>query len=105
MSQYAWLLIVSMGLVTFALRLSFLMLNGRLVFPPLVQRALRYVPYAVLAALVVPALFGGREVDFAVQPTRLIAALVGAAIAWRSGSVLLTLTLGMVTLWLGKFLV
>lgn len=104
MNQYVWLVIVSMGLVTFALRLSFLMLNGRLVFPPLVRRALRYVPYAVLAALVVPALFAAREADFTLQPTRLFAALVGAVVAWRTSSVILTLVLGMATLWLGKFL-
>lgn len=100
-----WLTIAAMALITYALRASFLLLHERLSFPPLVRRALRYVPYAVLAGLLVPAIFRGTEGEaFAPELPRLIAALIGASVAWRTGSVILTLLSGMVSLWLGLWL-
>ena len=40
--------------VTYGIRLSFLVFGHRLTFPAWLERALRYVPAAVLTALVVP---------------------------------------------------
>ena len=50
-----WGLFVAVGVGTFAMRLSFIELYGQLRVPPLVSRALMYVPASVLAALVLPA--------------------------------------------------
>jgi hypothetical protein len=50
------LIIVGMGVVTYAIRLSLILLLGRLKVPPLVQRALPFVPPAVLSALIFPEL-------------------------------------------------
>lgn len=95
-----WLTILGAGAVTFALRLSFIALLGRIRIPPSLGRALRFVPAAVLTAVVVPLLFykdGALEVSLGNE--RLLAGLVAALIAWRTRSVLLTLGGGMATLW------
>ena len=95
-----WLTIFGAGAVTFALRLSFIALLGRKRIPPTLGRALRFVPAAVLTAVVVPLLFyenGALEVSLGNE--RLLAGLVAALIAWRTKSVLFTLGGGMATLW------
>lgn len=99
-----WLTILGMALISYALRISFLLLHERIGFPPAVRRALRYVPYAVLAALVLPAVAGNGEQAFAPELPRVLAGILGALVAWRTRSVILTLTLGMATLWLGQLL-
>ena len=95
-----WLTIFGAGAVTFALRLSFIALLGRKRIPPTLGRALRFVPAAVLTAVVIPLLFyenGALEVSLGNE--RLLAGLVAALIAWRTKSVLFTLGGGMATLW------
>jgi branched-subunit amino acid transport protein len=95
-----WLTIVGAGAGTFALRLSFIALMGRIEMPILLGRALRFVPAAVMTAVVIPLLFytnGALEVSLGNE--RLLAGLVAALIAWRTRSVLFTLSGGMVVLW------
>jgi branched-subunit amino acid transport protein len=95
-----WLTIAGAGAATFALRLSFIALLGRMETPLFLGRALRFVPAAVLTAVVIPLLFyenGALEVSLGNE--RLLAGLVAALIAWRSRSVPLTLGGGMATLW------
>ncbi len=48
------LALAGMVVVTYGIRLSFLVFGHRLTFPGWLKRALRYVPAAVLTALVVP---------------------------------------------------
>lgn len=95
-----WMAVVGAGAVTFALRLSFIALLGRIEIPLLVGRALRFVPAAVLTAVVIPLLFyadGALEVSPGNE--RLVAGLVATVIAWRTRSVLFTLGGGMAALW------
>jgi branched chain amino acid efflux pump len=95
-----WLAVVGAGAVTFALRLSFIALLGRIELPLLLSRALRFVPAAVFTAVVVPLLFyvdGALEISIGNE--RLLAGIAAILIAWRIGSVPLTLVGGMVTLW------
>lgn len=49
-----WLIIGLAGLLTFATRLSFIFLLGRVTMPAWFMRALRFVPAAVLSAIIVP---------------------------------------------------
>ena len=96
-----WLTIVGAGAVTFALRLSFIALLGRMETPDFLGRALRFVPAAVLTAVVIPLLVyvnGALEVSLGNE--RLLAGLVAALIAWRTRSVLFTLGGGMAALWM-----
>ena len=96
-----WLIIIGMGVITFALRYSFIALAGRLELPPVLQRALRFVPAAVLSALVLPALvYPGGELNLSLGNDRLLAGLVALVVAWRTKSILPTLIVGMAALWL-----
>jgi len=95
-----WLTILGASAVTFALRLSFIALLERIRIPPAFRRALRFVPAAVLTAVVIPLLFyedGSLEISLGNE--RLLAGLVAALIAWRTRNVLFTLGGGMATLW------
>lgn len=95
-----WGLFAGMGAITLALRASFLLLQDRAAMPPLVRRALAYVPPAVLAAIVTPALFARTSpATLAGIDPRLLAGVVAIAVAWRTRSVLATLGVGMAVLW------
>lgn len=95
-----WLAILGAGAVTFALRLSLIALLGRIEVPPSLERALRFVPAAVLTAVVVPLLFyQDGALDVSVGNERLLAGLIAALIAWRTRKVLLVLGGGMAALW------
>lgn len=96
-----WLTIIAAGGCTFLLRLSFIQLWQWLSIPPMLHRALQYVPAAVLAALVVPAFVrSGGAIDLSPDNLRLIAGCLAAVVAWYTRSVLLTLGVGMGVLWL-----
>lgn len=96
-----WLTIVGVSIGTYLLRLSFIELWKWLTVPPILMRALDYVPAAVLAALVMPALMrSGGAVDLSVDNLRLYAGLLAALVAWYSRNMLLTLAVGMAALWL-----
>jgi branched-subunit amino acid transport protein len=97
-----WLLIAVMAMVTLVLRVSFIGLMGRVDrVPDPLQRALRFVPSAVLAALVVPALIRpDGALDVALGNHRMLAGAVAALVAWRTESVIGTIGAGMGALWL-----
>ncbi len=88
------------GLLTFATRLSFIALLGRFEPPEVVTRALRYVPPAVLSAIIFPEVLlrDGVFVTPWANP-RLLAGLVAAVVAWRTRNVLLTIAIGMLAFW------
>ena len=94
-----WVVFAGMAGVTLALRASFLLLPENAELPPLLRRALAYVPPAVLAAIVAPALFAPGEVALGPVDARLPAGLVAIVVAWRTRSVLATLASGMGVLW------
>jgi len=98
-----WLLILLMMLLTATLRGSFLLLHEHIAFPLWLRRALRYVPYAVLPALAIPAVISV-EGNYVLDAPKLIAATVGVFAAWRTRSVLPTLVFGMAALWLSTWL-
>jgi len=95
-----WLIIICIGVMTLAIRLSFILLLERLAVPDVVQRALRFVPAAVLSAIIVPDLVMQQgTLNVAATNPRLLAGLLAAAIAWRTQNVLLTIAVGMGALW------
>lgn len=100
-----WFTVLGVGFGSYLLRLSFILLWQRLSIPPLVHQALEYVPTAVLAALVLPALVRPEGVlELGPDNLRLLAGGLAAAIAWFSRNVLLTLATGMGALWLLEWL-
>ena len=73
-----WLLLICMGLVTYAIRLSLIVLIGRVNVPPIIQWALCLVPPAVLSAIIFPELLmPGGTLDLSFGNLRLLAGTVG----------------------------
>ena len=95
-----WLIILAMGLITFGIRLLPIVLLGRIEIPIVVQRALRFVPPAVLSAIVAPELLmPGGEFNLSLGNARLLAGVIAMLVAWRTKNVLLTIAAGMIALW------
>ena len=92
-----FVLITGMALVTFIVRYPVLALVGRFDLPDGMVRALRFVPAAVLTAIILPEiLLPEGNLDFSLGNAHLIGAFVAALIAWRTHSLLWTIILGMV---------
>ncbi|CAG0980440.1 hypothetical protein ARNL5_02436 [Anaerolineae bacterium] len=95
-----WLIILAMGIVTFGIRLLPIVLLGRIEIPLVVQRALRFVPPAVLSAIIAPELLmPGGEFSLSLDNARLIAGVIATVVAWRTKNVLATIAVGMITFW------
>ncbi len=96
-----WITVIGMGLVTFLTRLSFIITSGKFEMPPLFRRALRYVPPAVLSAIILPELLrpGGAPLDASWHNARWLAGLIAALVAWRTRNALITIVVGMLALW------
>ncbi|MEM8592581.1 MAG: AzlD domain-containing protein [Pseudomonadota bacterium] len=101
-----WVVILGLGLGSFAMRFSFLGLIGDRTLPPWVLRHLRYTAVAVLPGLVAPAVIWpeatGGEPDLA----RFTAAVVTAVAGYLSKNVMIGVIAGAValytSLWLGS---
>lgn len=95
-----WLVIIAVGLGTYAMRTVPLLLHGRLRMPPSIERLLRHVPAAALAALIVPAsLLVRTDGAYDVAPERVIALAIAVVVALKWRNMLATLVVGMVALW------
>ncbi len=94
-----WLMMVIIGVITFGIRLSFIILWGHLEIPVIAQRALRFVPAAVLSALILPDILP-QPFGFPATLTnpRLWAGILAVLVAWRSRNVILTVVVGMAAL-------
>lgn len=101
-----WLVLLGMGIVTLALRASFLALPGSVSLPALLRRALRFVPAAVLTAVWAPELLLQKGVLFvSPQNERLLAGVVAIAVAWRWRMSFATIAAGLIALHLFDWLV
>ena len=96
------MLLGGMTLVTFLIRYPVLAMSGRITLPPQLLQALKYVPPAVLTAIVVPTvLVEGDSLWVGVGNARLIGALVALSIGlWRKNLLLTILvSMGVFLLW------
>lgn len=94
-----FLLIAGMALATMATRIPLLMMLSRRQLPQGLFQALKYVPPAVLSAIIFPAVLmpgGSLTLDWAHPP--LLASIVAVLVAWRTRNLLLTIVIGMGTL-------
>ena len=91
-----WLVMIMAGLLTFATRLSFILLLDRIRVPEWFRRGLRFVPVAVLSAIILPELTSpnGRLLLSWRNP-QLLAGAVAILVAWRTKNVILTIAAGM----------
>ena len=94
----AWWAIILAAVGTYTMRAAFLVAAPRMAdLPGSVQRVLRQIPPAALAAIVVPELLRPNgELDF--WSPELGAGLLAAVVFWRTKSTALTLVVGMAAL-------
>jgi branched-subunit amino acid transport protein len=94
-----WGTLLGMAIVTFLLRTSFLLLPPEVGTPPLLRRALRFVPAAVLTAVWAPELFTYQGALY-LSPAneRLLAGGLAILVAWRLRSTLATILAGLAAL-------
>lgn len=90
------LMIGGMTLVTFTIRYPILVLVGRIDLPDSIFHILRYVPVAVLTAIIAPAiLMPGGSLDLDPRNAYLIGGMVAVGIAAWKKRLLLTIGVGM----------
>jgi branched-subunit amino acid transport protein len=101
-------LILGMALINLGIRWPVFLLADRFRFPPLIERALAFVPATVLTAIIVPAVIyphgGTAELNW--RNPYLLAAVITALISYFGRNLLATITLGMIAFlvlrwWLG----
>jgi branched-subunit amino acid transport protein len=95
-----WTIVPILGLGTYAVRLSFILLMERIPLPEAAHRMLRFIPASVLPALVLPAVvFGQSGTTPLADPARTGAALIAMLVAWKTRNTLATIGAGMAALW------
>lgn len=91
-----WIIIFIVGILTFGIRLSFIVILDRWQPPPIVERALRFVPVAVLSAIIAPELsLRDGILDLSPGNERLIAGIVATLVAWKTKNIIWTILVGM----------
>jgi branched-subunit amino acid transport protein len=95
-----WIVMLVAGAITFATRLSSILLIGKMEMPRWLQKALRFVPPAVLTAIFFPELLlSSGEPDLALNNLRLLAGGLAILVAWKTKNIFLTILVGMLALW------
>jgi len=95
-----WVILLLGGLATYLTRLSMILLFSRRQIPVRLERALRLVPAAVFSAMIAQEVFlANGQLNLSFHNERIAAALAASLVAWRTRNVLLTLAVGMATLW------
>lgn len=95
-----WAAIILTGLATFLMRFLPLSLLAGWQMPAGWRRALNFVPASILAAIIAPAILMPEGSLMLADNLRLPAAIIAAAIALRTGSVVATLLGGLGVIWL-----
>ena len=99
-----FLMIFGMMLVTFIPRYGVLALMGKIEMPRPIFRALKFVPPAVLSAIILPAMLL-KDDQLYLSPKNsflvagIVAGIVAGLVAWRTRNLLLTIIIGMAALW------
>ena len=90
-------LIAGMFFVTFSIRYGLLPLSGRIRFSSGVQRALSYVPPAVLTAIIVPMALipDGQTLQVSIANPYLVGTVFTVLIGWFSKNLMVTIVGGM----------
>lgn len=100
-----WLTIIGMGIITYGIRFLPIALLEKFELGPNVRQALKYVPVAVLTAIIVPELLmPDGTLDISLGNGRLIAGFIAGVVAWKTKNVLWTIVVGMGVLWLLQWL-
>ncbi len=92
------LLIGGMAFVTFAIRYSMIFLSKRITMPEYVETGLKFVPPAVLTAIIVPSILytEGNSINMSLANPYLVGVIGAALVSWLSRNLLATVVAGMV---------
>ncbi|WP_298939861.1 AzlD domain-containing protein [uncultured Psychromonas sp.] len=99
-------LILGMFAITFGIRFVMFAFAGKITFPIWMQQSLKFVPPAVLTAIIVPAVvmpYGDIEISF--TNVYLLAAIISVVISLVTKSLLKTIFFGMLVFLLLKLLI
>ncbi len=95
-----WVVILAVGALNYASRLSFIAVFGRRSMPAWLARALKFVPAAMLTALVLPMIVvAPTATALAWANPKALAAIAATVVAFHTRSTLTTLAAGMLALW------
>lgn len=100
-------LVLGMALVTFGVRYPILAWVSRVTLPPALVAALKFIPPAVLAAIITPAILvpdGGR-LQIGAANAYLVGGVGAALLAWRTRHLLTTIIGGMLLFWIWRWLI
>lgn len=98
-----FVLIIGMALATMATRIPVLWWLSLHPLSPSLARALKYVPLAVLSAIIAPIIFlADDKLALQLNNAPLAASLVAIIVSWRTRSLLLTIVIGMAALFLWR---
>ena len=92
-------MVLIVGALNYLSRLSFIAFFARREMPALLARALKFVPAAMLTALIVPMILSPSLAGSAGVMPRAVAAVLAGLIAWRTRSEMATIVAGMAALW------
>jgi len=100
-----FLTILGMGAVTYLPRLLPILLLSSKKLPPLVVAWLRFIPVAVLAAMLLPSLVvNDKQLDFSRSNLFLWAAIPTFLVAWKTRSLFGSVIVGMVVVAVARYL-
>lgn len=99
-------LIFGMFVITFGIRFIMFAFAGKITFPIWMQQSLRFVPPAVLTAIIVPSVvMPSGTIDFSVDNVYLLAAIISVVISLVTKSLLKTIFFGMLVFLLLKLFI
>lgn len=96
----AYLVFAVAGIGTYLARSLFILLAGDRRLPQPVERGLRNIGPAVLAALAASLLTTDGVVDFVTNLAEVLATIVGVAVAWKTRRFVVSFVAAMAVLWL-----
>ena len=96
-----WVIMVITGLMNFAMRISMFSGLFQRAIAPSLQSILRFVPIAVLSAVIAAAVFiDPAHGAVSLHIPKVFAATIAAIIAWITQSVIATIAAGLAAIWI-----
>lgn len=91
------LMILGMAAVTIFIKAAIFVLGGRVVFPPLLQQALGFVPVTVLTAIIVPMVLAphGAGLELSWRNPQLVASIAAVLVCAATRHQLLTIVIAL----------
>jgi len=102
------LMIAGMALINLAIRWPVYLFADHVRFPPLVERALGFVPVAVLTAIIVPATLypdADKGIQLSYMNPYLVGAVVAAVVSWKWKKLMPTILIGMAVFFVTRWVV